>query len=80
MATRNPKTTPEQAAFNAKLGANIRRVRWARCMPQKELAAAAGCWAPSLSRIETGKQAIKSAELVRVAAVLGVPPASLYPT
>ena len=80
IATRNPKTTPEQAAFNAALGANIRRARWARCLKQKDLATAAGCWGPSLIRIEAGKQGVKSAVLLRIAAVLGMPPASLYPT
>ncbi|MDB5440801.1 MAG: transcriptional regulator, family [Caulobacteraceae bacterium] len=59
------------------VGANIRRLRELRCLPQDELAHRAAVHTTYLSGVETGKRNITMNVLERVAAALGVTEAEL---
>ncbi|MFZ2491326.1 MAG: helix-turn-helix transcriptional regulator, partial [Thermoanaerobaculia bacterium] len=59
------------------IGEALRSVRTARAMSLSEVATAAGISTATLSRIETGKQSLDVAVLVRICAILHVPAAQL---
>lgn len=66
MATNRPISTPQQ------LGAVLREARKARGLRLEDLALAAGVGVRFLSELERGKPTVRLAEMLRVAAALGV--------
>jgi DNA-binding MarR family transcriptional regulator/DNA-binding XRE family transcriptional regulator len=59
------------------VGARVRRVRTARGLSQRELAAMVGIGAPHLSKLERDEEQPSEALLVRIAGVLGLDPDDL---
>jgi y4mF family transcriptional regulator len=66
MMTKRPISTPGQ------LGAVLREARKARGLRLEDLALAAGVGVRFLSELERGKPTVRLAEVLRVAAALGV--------
>lgn len=60
------------------IGGNIKRIREAKGMSQKELITAIGMGAPMYSRIETGKTEPSLSSLEKIAKALGVKLSELF--
>lgn len=69
--------TPTVCSMDAMLAARIRAARENLGMKAHELAELAGLDATALSKIENGHRGVKSAELARIAAALGMSPLGL---
>ena len=78
-----PRGTENQRAdvqqFQCRQGARIARLRYGRKMTQAELAHQAGLSADQLAKYETGENAIKTHQLLAIAAALEVSPLQLMP-
>jgi transcriptional regulator with XRE-family HTH domain len=70
---------PEKVTFMPiSIGENIKRIREAKGMSQKELITAIGMGAPMYSRIETGKTEPSLSSLEKIAKALGVKLSELF--
>jgi transcriptional regulator with XRE-family HTH domain len=68
-----------KADFDRALGERIRAARERAGVKQDQLAQAVGLSRTSITNIERGRQGVQAHLLVRIAAVLGGPPADLLP-
>jgi transcriptional regulator with XRE-family HTH domain len=73
----NPHVKAEAEAFRRVVGANVRRLRQARKLTQRELAGLAGISAHYVSRIEAGRANLRATTLGALARALEAEPATL---
>jgi transcriptional regulator with XRE-family HTH domain len=73
-------TTAQARALATVVGDRLRRARVAANVNQLTLATRLGVQAPYVSMVEGGKESISPAQVARWCALLGVDPASVYPS